>query len=66
MLVVVVVSLITKMKGIKTKTDREIEEELFREYLEGNYDIIMGFLEYCERNKSRKVNQNEPTNLQAD
>jgi hypothetical protein len=48
------------------KTDREIEEELFREYLEGNYDIIMGFPEYYERNKSRKVNQNEPTHLQAD
>jgi hypothetical protein len=36
------------------KTDREIEEELFREYLEGNYDIIMGFPEYYERNKHRK------------
>lgn len=48
------------------KTDREIEEELFKEYLEGNYDIIMGFPEYYQRNKSRKVNENEPTTLQTD
>lgn len=41
------------------KTDREIEEELFKEYLEGNYDIVMSFPEYVLRYKQKKKEKYE-------